>query len=238
LYRTAISYYGGKGMLVSKYPKPHLRTIVEPFAGGAAYSLKYYQYNIILTDTNRQTCEIWWFLQQKNALEWANRIPESVTAGQTIDDMIDNSWPSGLVYLLRTAANVGRGGINKRHNQITKIAEKNWWRNTIGKIRHWSPKIKHWKITNNDYQSLKNISATWFIDPPYIGPAGRRYYDNNLCYNLLRDWCLSRSGQIIVCESNNAKWLPFEPLTNQKRMAHCNKSAPMELIYHKPYRHA
>lgn len=31
--RTAMSYYGGKGMIVNRYPKPIHKKIIEPFEG-------------------------------------------------------------------------------------------------------------------------------------------------------------------------------------------------------------
>ena len=31
-------------------------------------------------------------------------------------------------------------------------------------------------------------------------------------YNSLSEWCLSRKGEIIVCENSNADWVPFSNL--------------------------
>ena len=40
-------YYGRKQKIFGKYPKPQFDTIIEPFAGSAAYSMNYYKKNIL-----------------------------------------------------------------------------------------------------------------------------------------------------------------------------------------------
>lgn len=72
--------------------------------------------------------------------------------------------------------------------------------------------IKHWRILSKTYDELPDIEATWFIDPPYCGPAGRCYKYNKIDYEDLADWCRTRKGQVIVCEGAGAEWLPFRPL--------------------------
>ena len=63
------------------------------------------------------------------------------------------------------------------------------------------------------YEDIQNQPATWFIDPPYQ-KMGFYYKHKDIDYNHLSEWCLSRDGQIIVCENEGADWLPFEPLCN------------------------
>jgi len=45
---------------------------------------------------------------------------------------------------------------------------------------------------------------------------GYRYKHNSksIDYNHLSQWCKDREGQVIVCESNDASWLPFRTLYN------------------------
>lgn len=81
----------------------------------------------------------------------------------------------------------------------------------LTKIAESLNKIKHFQVKFGSYQDLDNVEATWFIDPPYqVG--GEHYIENKIDYQELSDWCLSRKGQIIVCENSEAKWLPFQPL--------------------------
>lgn len=72
--------------------------------------------------------------------------------------------------------------------------------------------IKHWEVRNAPYWELPNVRATWFIDPPYCGPAGRYYKYNEIDYEDLAEWCRTRKGQVIVCEGAGAHWLPFRSL--------------------------
>jgi hypothetical protein len=59
---------------------------------------------------------------------------------------------------------------------------------------------------------VPNQRATWIIDPPYQDQGkhytcGSKYID----YNKLREWCDTRLGQVIVCESEGADWYDFRP---------------------------
>lgn len=214
MHRTIFSYYGGKGMLASRYPEPKHKTIIEPFAGGAAYSLKYYNKNVFLYDTNPTTCLMWEFMLSKDAPIYIKKIPQIIKPGDKIDNIINGiDLPAGLISILRSACNVGTAGINRKYNTITKIAAAHWKHNTIDKLLYWWPKIKHWKINNSDYNSAPNNRATWFIDPPYNNSAGKLYGNNNIDYNQLAIWCKKRRGQLIVCENEDAEWLPFTPFS-------------------------
>lgn len=89
--------------------------------------------------------------------------------------------------------------------------------------------IRHWQILRKPYWSLPDIEATWFIDPPYCGPAGRAYKYNQIDYTDLAEWCRSRKGQVIVCEGAGADWLPFRNLgTNHNGSA---KSLNVEQVW-------
>lgn len=66
------------------------------------------------------------------------------------------------------------------------------------------------------YLTAPDVTATWFIDPPYKGEAGRLYRHHSIDYAALAGWCRSRRGQVIVCERQGASWLPFLPLTTVK----------------------
>ena len=44
------SYYGSKSKIVNYCPPPKHKRIIEPFAGSARYSLKYWQNDVLLVD--------------------------------------------------------------------------------------------------------------------------------------------------------------------------------------------
>ena len=57
-------YYGRKKAVVKKYPKPYHHTIIEPFAGSAAYSMEYYWHDVTIVDCYDVIIGIWRYLQQ------------------------------------------------------------------------------------------------------------------------------------------------------------------------------
>lgn len=96
-------------------------------------------------------------------------------------------------------------------NQLTERTEK-YPKRLRRRVLAASDSIKHWGVRNVPYWELPNVRATWFIDPPYCGPAGRYYKYNEIDYEHLAEWCRTRKGQVIVCEGAGAHWLPFRSL--------------------------
>lgn len=190
-YRCVFSFYGGKSKLAHLYPPPRHNTIVEPFAGGAAYSLRYYEH------------EAWKIVQQY--------VPKEVKIGQKVSTLLPHDAPEGLIELCRAEANHGTQGARGCHDQITNIGAKCWPR-ILPRLEHWLPRIRHWRFTQLSYNELPNREATWFVDPPYNNAAGRRYRAQVPDYGALAKWARTRHGQVIVCENDTASWLPFHPL--------------------------
>ena len=89
-------------------------------------------------------------------------------------------------------------------------------------------KIKHWDIRQGDFKDLENEEATWFIDPPYqFGGEYYKFGNKNMNFKELGEWCMSRNGQVIVCENSKADWLDFEPLIEMRG----NKFKTTECMY-------
>ena len=61
------SYYGSKSKIVDYYPPPKHKKIIEPFAGSARYSLKYWDNDVLLIDKYDVIVDVWNYL--KNATE-------------------------------------------------------------------------------------------------------------------------------------------------------------------------
>ncbi len=57
-------YYGSKSKIINRYPSPKYDTIIEPFAGTAQYSLKYFNKNIILIEKYPVIVKLWKWLQK------------------------------------------------------------------------------------------------------------------------------------------------------------------------------
>lgn len=95
----------------------------------------------------------------------------------------------------------------------------NWWGEAIReRIARQVEAIRHWQIHEYSYENAPDVPATWFVDPPYAGRAGRYYREKFTDYARLAEWSKSRQGQVIVCEQEGADWLPFRPFRNIKAL--------------------
>jgi site-specific DNA-adenine methylase len=200
-------YYGAKLSIVHKYSPPAFNKIIEPFAGAASYSLRYWQNDVTLVDKYPLIVKVWKWLQACSQAD-LKKLPR-VEVGQRIEDIPfdceEARWFFGM--LIGSAVNGPRGKVSL----FGDIAQQNHRIKVAAKSLH---KIRHWKIIEGDYRDLPNEKATWFIDPPYF--KGGHYYvhgNNKIDYAHLAEWCQSREGHVIVCENEGADWLPFKPLS-------------------------
>lgn len=217
-------YYGSKSKIVKKYPKPINNIIIEPFSGTAMYSLDYFENDVILIDKYHVIVDIWKWLQKCSVRDILT-LP-ILEYGQSVDDFewdcVEAKWLMGFIIT---------GGATQPKKSPSKwktLIRPNTQNYKLNFIANNLYKIKHWKIYNDSYDNVENCQATWFIDPPY--QVGGKYYkfgSNLIDYNKLSDWCLSRNGQIIVCENDKASWLPFQPLCNMQGI----KNNSMEMFY-------
>lgn len=198
------SYYGSKSKIVDYYPPPKHKRIIEPFAGSARYSLKYWQNDVLLVDKYPVIVEVWNYL--KNASEADIKGLPKLDTGQTIDDYdlsdIERKFmgfmvQDGTTGMRRTASYFAVKRMDEKFNFIIENLHK----------------IKHWEIKLGSYDELENVEATWFIDPPYeFGGHEYKCSNKNIDFNKLAEWCKERNGQAIVCENTKATWLPFKPM--------------------------
>lgn len=99
-------------------------------------------------------------------------------------------------------------------NKVSKMRNKDIMLRQLVFVSKQLFKIKHWKIINGSYIDQENITATWFVDPPYQFGGEHQYKFNNkqIDFTALAEWCKIRKGQVLVCENTKANWLPFIPL--------------------------
>ena len=196
------SYYGGKSKIIDLYPPPKYGKIIEPFAGSARYSLKYWDREITLVDKFDKIVRLWNYLKtasQKDILGLPN-----VKTGEDLRgfDLIDEEK-----YLIGFC--IGRGNSYPTHKGG---AYNNWERDKV-RISNSLHKIRHWVILEGDYANIPNEESTWFIDPPYEF-GGHKYKHPFKDFTNLANWIYSRHGQCIVCENTKASWLPFKPMAD------------------------
>jgi hypothetical protein len=205
-------FYGGKWRSAKRYPKPTHKTVIEPFAGSAGYSLRHPDRDVVLYDLDPTICGVWEYLIKSSSEEIA-RLPVEIDHIDEVDAPQEAKWLIGFW--------LNKGGTTP------KLTPSAWMRSGIRPNSYWGEvirariasqvdSIRHWKIHCQSYNEIENEEATWFVDPPYFGKAGRCYRCKFNDYNELAQWCRNRLGQVMVCERAGADWLPFEPFAKIK----------------------
>jgi site-specific DNA-adenine methylase len=198
------SYYGSKSKIVDYYPPPKYKKIIEPFAGSARYSLKYWQNDVTIVDKFKNVIDVWKWLQQcsKNDILGLPKLVKGLDIRKLDISEVERTFLSFLVASGRPS------------NIVTKFMEHdNRNQKRYENIANQLENIRHWKIIHGSYEDLENQEATWFIDPPYqFGGEHYKHGTKDLNFNKLAEWCKSRNGQVIVCENMKADWLDFKPM--------------------------
>ena len=202
-------YYGRKKQIVRRYPSPNCDTIIEPFAGSAAYSLHAdnWKRNVILVEKDEKVAAIWKWLIAEATPQDVERLPE-LSVGQK---------SSEFLHIIHAATKMA---FHFKTIKVTPVLARNWEISRRHMLLNLH-KIKHWKIICDDYQEAPNCEATWFIDPPYRGDSGLgyRHSSKHLDYQQLASWAIERKGEVIFCEGSEGNYLPFRPLVDQKGVA-------------------
>ncbi len=201
------SYLGSKSKIAHFYPAPLHNKIIEPFAGSARYSLLHFENDVLLCDTSNYVIDVWNYLinaSEKDILSLPD-VPSKIHL-DNYTQLIDAERYLIGFHLCRGKSIPRKTG----HGQ-------NSWSRDKERIAKSLFKIRHWKVENKSYIDIENQEATWFIDPPYKLVQERkgnsdRYPQGGIDYENLANFAKSRQGQVIVCEGDNADWLPFRLL--------------------------
>jgi site-specific DNA-adenine methylase len=231
--RPFFSFYGGKWRDTPRYyPEPVHDTVIEPFAGSAGYSVRYYWKKVILCEPDDNIFGVWDFLLNASDADIAN-LPDRIEPSGTVDDLAITQEAKNLIGFW---LNRGVASPRKRPSK--------WMRDDIRPGSFWGERVKttirtqlryirHWEVRHTRYQDLRlSRAATWFIDPPYQVTGGHYRWDSNLIdYDHLAAWCRNRRGQVIVCENEGASWLPFKDLGHTKTTRKGTRSK--EVLWHR-----
>ncbi len=199
-------YFGSKHQNAAVYPAPQHGTIVEPFAGSAGYSCRYPDRRVILVDTDPIVAGVWRYLIRASEREILS-LPD-LPYGSDVRDLrvpLEARWLIGFwinpFQTTRPSTRYSRGG---------RETDGFWGPEVRARIASQLPSIRHWEVRRRGYDWCPDIEATWFVDPPYRGlERFYRFGPEKLDFAHLGDWCRSRRGQTIVCETGDAAWLPF-----------------------------
>jgi site-specific DNA-adenine methylase len=202
----ALNYFGSKVASAHRYPAPKYPVVIEPFAGGAGYSLLHSSKCILLSDTNPDVVDAWQYLIGAGPEEI--RALPLLAPGQDVREL---GLPRGPTLLIAWCTNL------TAHPswRLSSWGEKHFARSAC----FWGPRrreqmarvagrVKHWSVRCASYEECRDSEATWFVDPPYQA-SGHRYPHASIDYAALAQWCRTRRGQVIVCETEGADWLPF-----------------------------
>lgn len=219
-----ISYLGSKWLAVPKYPAPQHPLIIEPFAGSAGYSLRYADHDVWLADLNPCVVDLWRYLIAVD--------PDDILR---LPDLPHPRLTPPQRSLIGFWLAKGRAQPGQKLSPWAAIhPNSSWWGPRVRqRIADQVKFIRHWCVLGGDYRELPNVKATWFIDPPYRHHGnGYPYGPKAIDYRELAEWCRSRKGQVIVCEGEGARWLPFRHLANGRRQRTKTGSVgPSEMVW-------
>jgi site-specific DNA-adenine methylase len=209
--RPFFYFYGSKWSKVGLYPSPRHEFIVEPFCGGAGYSLNYPQRQVWINDADPVIFGVWDYLTKVSQAEIL-RLP---LVFETTDDL---DLPQEARWLIGFWLNKGTSAPRKSPSKWMRDGGRPntfWGSSARQRIASQLPAIKHWRVTNLPYEDVcYHRDATWFVDPPY--QQGGEHYRFSVDHSALGAHCLALAGQVIVCERAGADWLPFSFLYDQK----------------------
>lgn len=203
-----IPYTGAKHRAAALYPPPKYGLIIEPFAGSAAYACRYPDNDVILCDVYPRLTAVWKYLTTASPSEIL-ALP-LLSPGESLPDSLEGAARDLVGWWIQRAS----GSPGRTMPQAARTTPRAFWNERIrARIADAVPRIRHWRVEQASYETLANVEATWFIDPPYAS-VYRAYMFDRVDYAHLGTWCRSRLGQVIVCENDQALWLPFRPLAS------------------------
>ena len=207
------SYFGSKSKLVNYYPEPKYPRIIEPFAGSARYALAYADRQVTLIERDPIIYGIWKYLIEDCEEEHLDRWPE-LRVGDDLRNVrgLSTMEMNLLGFAVARGSPLGNYTVSSRADESTWKGSNTEIQRLKNRIRKNLERIRHWRVILASYNRVHiDVEATWFVDPPYQR-TGHRYRVSKIDYRRLARWCRERQGQVIVCEAQGARWLPFRRL--------------------------
>ena len=226
--RPFFCFFGGKWRAVPHYPAPRFQRIIEPFAGAAGYSTRYFEHDVVLVEKDPRIARLWrWLLALSTTQKVIQSMPLWDAMYETVDDPRFRALlPTNTPEAVDASADLIGFWFNKGAAQPHR-RPSTWMTSGVRPKSHWGAEIreviaaqvevvKHWTLIEGDWtQAPDLLQATWYFDPPYQ-VDGKKYKCSarDLDFPLLGAVCKSLAAdgnQVIVCENEGADWLPFQP---------------------------
>jgi hypothetical protein len=236
-------WFGSKWQSSKLLPPPREDIVIEPFAGGAGYSLRHFDKAVLLAECNPNVAKLWQWLISEATETSIREIPLNVLEGTDIRTLGLSDGQALLMKHWQYTNNVGNCW------KISPWGNKSgqWTENTRARVASEFHLISHWRFCSDAFEtleSLKDAPATWLIDPPYF--FNYQYGNAPIDYVKLAKLIQALAGHAIVCEAicpeSDKKnpgavpnWLPFEfwasRITSRRKVD--NNHHSKELIYEK-----
>lgn len=234
-------WFGSKWQNSRYYPAPHASKIIEPFAGGAGYSLRFAYHDVKLAETDPHISALWAWLINEACEEDVLEIPVEFPVGFDIRILPMSKGQQLLVKNWQRTNNVGDcWTISPWGNMPGQ-----WTENARRRVSRELSLVKHWELHADGFQLLESPlkddpEITWFIDPVYMFNYKYRM-KTAFDYERLSSAVHELKGQVIVCEAICPKtgaipnYLPFEFFRNSvtSRRAQGSNTHSKELMYYK-----
>lgn len=206
-------WFGSKWQSAKHYPKPEHDTIVEPFAGGAGYSLNYVDKNVVIWEDDPNLTVLWKWLIEHAAVNPADikDIPVNLPIGTDIRTL---GLSVGQCMLLKHWQRTNNTGDCWTVSPWGHLPGQ-WTENTRARLFDQITAIAHWQFR----QAIEMIDEPchWFIDPPYL--YNYRYRSNlpDFDYSAFSSFVntINKDSTVVVCEATRKSdgavpdYLPF-----------------------------
>lgn len=211
-------WFGSKWLSSKLLPAPTHDVIVEPFAGGAGYSLRYgLGKTCVLAESDPHLQKLWPWLIHEATEAQIRDIPIGVPEGTDIRTLGLSEGQALLLKSWQRTNNVGHCWTISGWGNFPG----GWTANTRSRVAEEVEGVRGW-FFYKDWTLVSSIEkpCTWFVDPPYFYNykyGGSKVFDYEKLAENVRSW----PGQKIVCEAECPKtggvpdWLPFRPFATR-----------------------
>lgn len=227
-------WFGSKWQSAKYYPAPMHDFVIEPFAGGAGYSLNHSERMVILWEDDPNLARLWRWLVDSATEDDIRSIPIDVPVGTDIRELGLRDGQALLLKHWQRTNNVGDCWTISPWGHLPG----QWTANTRARVAEESQGVKHWEFI--DPMTFIDRPATWFLDPPYL--FNYRYrkglpdFDHSSLDSFVQT--VHRDSLVIACEAvgKNGEvpsYLPFvashQSVTSRRKESQSHHSR--ELVY-------